>query len=756
MLTRLFDLLQYKRDHLYQKWGTTTTFYCGISFLVGFTFQILTAQIIIKDSIEIIPKRIAFDTAQASTTKALRENEILMPANSYIAVKVGRTYDSRRGLNVVDLFVNENVISDIYSHSGQTFLYGPFQEGTPVTFGLTKRPLQQWFWKYESSGMRITAGAEGTYGVFQWLNGWWYDRADCNPPSCWALGVWDFQVSVSVNMWLDWLSVESDLQEVKYTETTALNIYPVGKNGFLFPLPSDAPITFTIPQNDEYGTFIYNNDTIKTEHPELTVPFGDVNAGKVYFAAVRKNPTATIACTIEANVQTIPEVTGTTEVIVQPAQSLVDHFEVTMEKDTVAFTESGAIKVQAKNAENQDIEFGADEQLKLSLTTNAEYGTFIDKHGDTLKTSPVELNHIPYGDANTGLIQFSAVKKNPNDPLLCKVQVELERDVTRKGEKEIPVVEQSLKIVMDGVREVIPRNLIGAAIAPLATEENKKYFIVKLTRNKAAVSNHSFKLTTDYIDGTGGHDHVPTAFARRPENTQLQKRSNYGYFILRRDRMNYDRPYNGKTQVDGRELFDYVSSIFGDRIRLKIETMQSNKKHLLWDTLSLAEKVPSLSVLTDGEDLDLIGGRPEHNANHNHFSTQDVSTYVQRIAAEYRQQFPSESVLKINDMSLPYGGRFDIFGQWNGNTDHKYHRRGTDVDIRSRSIPDDDTYRDINHNGQYDRGEPITMDFNGNGEFDYTNTAFEEICQDNNVVEADLEWPGVIGREHYHLYFQRY
>jgi hypothetical protein len=197
-------------------------------------------------------------------------------------------------------------------------------------------------------------------------------------------------------------------------------------------------------------------------------------------------------------------------------------------------------------------------------------------------------------------------------------------------------------------------------------------------------------------------------------------------------------------------------------MRFRVESTQPNEREFLWDMLSIAEKVSGLVLLNDGTDYDLIGGTAEHHGpptyadNHNHFATADVRTNIQRIATEYHRQFPDELVLQINDMSLPLGGRFDIDGHWQGNSNHQYHRQGTDVDIRSTSIPDDDRYKDANRNGRYDLGEPITFDLNGNGQYDYTNSAFEEICIDNDVRRPRLEHPGVPGREHYHLYFHLY
>jgi hypothetical protein len=363
----------------------------------------------------------------------------------------------------------------------------------------------------------------------------------------------------------------------------------------------------------------------------------------------------------------------------------LDHFAVRFEKDTLAFTESAKIFVQAKDQDNNDIELEADRLLKLSITANDEYGTFIDKNGDTLKTTPVQLEHILYGDAKAGLIQFAAVRKNPVNPVLSKVRVELESDPTKAGERELPVVEQTLKIVMEGKREVVPRNLGGLRMPPPPTAQNRTEFRVQLTRNNVPVPNHPFQLTNDYIDGTGGHDHVTP---RRDRN-----RDNYGYFILKRTNDITDSPYNGQTQADGRETFDFVSSLFGDRMRLRVESAQPNKKQFLWDTLSFAERVTGLQQLEEGTNYRLVGGLCEHHGpsdrgtaancqtpNNNHWGTATLVQVVQTVTDSFAAKYPGYR-LRINDMSLPSGGKFETDGSWSLAADHQEHRAGTNADV---------------------------------------------------------------------------
>jgi len=47
-------------------------------------------------------------------------------------------------------------------------------------------------------------------------------------------------------------------------------------------------------------------------------------------------------------------------------------------------------------------------------------------------------------------------------------------------------------------------------------------------------------------------------------------------------------------------------------------------------------------------------------------------------------------LISINDMCLPYGGRFDVNGRWGGRNDqaHYYHRVGTSVDLNRTLTPE--------------------------------------------------------------------
>ena len=120
------------------------------------------------------------------------------------------------------------------------------------------------------------------------------------------------------------------------------------------------------------------------------------------------------------------------------------------------------------------------------------------------------------------------------------------------------------------------------------------------------------------------------------------------------------------------------------------------------------------------------------------------------IASEYNRLFPDGPRLTITDASLQYGGRYEINGDWR-HSSHWYHRRGHDVDLRSKNILDE-PFVDLNKNDEYDAGEPFT-DRNGNGKRDLNRTRLREILRDL-VPRVELEDQSG-NNEHFHLYFWR-
>jgi hypothetical protein len=173
--------------------------------------------------------------------------------------------------------------------------------------------------------------------------------------------------------------------------------------------------------------------------------------------------------------------------------------------------------------------------------------------------------------------------------------------------------------------------------------------------------------------------------------------------------------------------------------------------------------VPDLTLLPQSTAYSKVGGNERHygppgrpNDDNNHFGTQATIDAIATIASRFQSAFPTLSVLAVNDMSLPFGGRFDVFGRWADRQVHQYHRVGMDADIRSiQAAMPGDRFLDTNHNDEYDAGENLVFDQNHNGQYDNAvHPRFIRICTNSGAFRARLEYPNNVGgTEHWHVYF---
>jgi hypothetical protein len=84
-----------------------------------------------------------------------------------------------------------------------------------------------------------------------------------------------------------------------------------------------------------------------------------------------------------------------------------------------------------------------------------------------------------------------------------------------------------------------------------------------------------------------------------------------------------------------------------------------------------------LEALGPSDYYNLVGETATPTLAHNHYGTSEVGNGALAIAKTIFKEFGKK--ISINDMSLPWGGLFDINGDWL--TPHTSHRRGMSVDI---------------------------------------------------------------------------
>lgn len=100
---------------------------------------------------------------------------------------------------------------------------------------------------------------------------------------------------------------------------------------------------------------------------------------------------------------------------------------------------------------------------------------------------------------------------------------------------------------------------------------------------------------------------------------------------------------------------------------------------------------PGLHILNPGGDYRLIGSTDAHPSNH--WGTSSAVGDLPLIASDYKTEFygnnpiPEDEKVAYNDMSLEWGGKFDLGRSWLNSKAHAEHREGINCDTRSSNIP---------------------------------------------------------------------
>jgi hypothetical protein len=304
--------------------------------------------------------------------------------------------------------------------------------------------------------------------------------------------------------------------------------------------------------------------------------------------------------------------------------------------------------------------------------------------------------------------------------------------------------------------------------------ENRKIFVVQITPGGKIIKNHKIKLETNYLNRSGGHAHTNTNTIR-PHNTERVRRQNYGsFYSYNSGNFSSDSLHGMKYENsidDTIFVFEYVASIWGDSMKIYLKSLENGL--LEKDSITIIERIPALVSLGEGTDYRLVGGTSSHHGptaytqeDKNHFGTDRTIANIVRIANDWHRDFPNEMILHINDISLPFGGKFDINGRWYWK--HQTHREGKDVDVRTeinmwRVNRDSTNVSEYHRQGVWIRNprEEFINNYNqNNGKYHLSNnpnssldgnSEFEEMCEEHDGT-ADIHGRHSIN-EHYHIDF---
>jgi hypothetical protein len=321
--------------------------------------------------------------------------------------------------------------------------------------------------------------------------------------------------------------------------------------------------------------------------------------------------------------------TGRTVLMRGEQEEPLDHFAVTVVPDTIAQTDTAAVFVQAKDANNNEVTIEGNTPLAFTVD-KPEYGSIEPASG------------VTYGVARAAGVRYLANGTNPLTPQRIEITV---AGAGKSGSGNV----------------VVRTNPVTLKVSTLQSETTPGGFVnvvVEATRSGQPVSGIAVQLEAKGIEGSGGHDHI----GNRPR----------GEFIVS----------GGNTSDSGKYATLYIASAFGGKERIIVKSTETTQK----DSLELSVRIPNLVPLGSGSNhIITMHTSPDAEQRHavintNH-GTPNVVERVRTAALNYAQELEltNDTFLAAIDMSLPLGGLFDIGGNWQ--PPHQWHRLGRSIDF---------------------------------------------------------------------------
>jgi hypothetical protein len=345
---------------------------------------------------------------------------------------------------------------------------------------------------------------------------------------------------------------------------------------------------------------------------------------------------------------------------------------LTCEPDTIAYDSSSKLTVVASYGGRQEAEFDTTTLLTFSVDSTRSC-SFVAPNGDTV-ASP--LTGVTYADARAGKVTLIA--KGARDTVALKpVRVTVE-GAQKSDNHTIFLAPITLTFEGADTLAVYPNY-------PRHNNSTTKRDTIEVTlksRFRDAIARFVWvKIGRPTLVDSGGHSHGGT----RPLG-KYQRKSGNNWVTADTLRL--------QTDSAGTLVFRYLASRFGGIEEVKaieaasIGTGAENKATKLVKT-----RVHQLSLLPEGTNYVKVGGKCEHRGprvdnqfpncrtpDNNHYCTGTLAGAIPVLADSFAAKY-SGYCIRVNDMSLPLGGKFEIAGTYQYGGSHAEHRVGCNADI---------------------------------------------------------------------------
>lgn len=378
--------------------------------------------------------------------------------------------------------------------------------------------------------------------------------------------------------------------------------------------------------------------------------------------------------------------------------SVPDHFEVRSARDTVAKGSVARLTVIAKDAGDRELQIDPNQQVTLwlssgiivsaagtnrtrqqgvatdqmqqkiqSVRASATYGSFIVNDADTIP----DYVTVRYGLARASGVQYLANGDIPSgsEPETITIRAEEADDPNIFGEALVVVRENAATLTLDipTPKEIWPTLPAGSGGNP-GKRNVKEQIKVTVTKSGVPAAGHEVEISAKIILPSGGHDHTnqpPRELLGELKDLRIGTR---GKGLLKTT-----------TDDNGEILLDYTAPEFSGTIELTAKSTKENAE----DKDALTVKVPELILFAGTGSYELGGRTDSHPENHYFVSQEAIDSLISAANQFAKQEWNTSGTLRLNDMSLEWGGLFDLNNGWTNAQGHNSHRIGKSVDIEN-------------------------------------------------------------------------
>lgn len=297
-----------------------------------------------------------------------------------------------------------------------------------------------------------------------------------------------------------------------------------------------------------------------------------------------------------------------------------------------------------------------------------------------------DTTYVPFGTtlskvttdfmSKIGNISLSVKESGNNTVLLettlCDTTVPLLADY---GEARGEIDKTKIKITITGDKYIWPTLTNGSGGNP-GKRNIKEFIIVSVTNRNKPVVNFEIKLTASIIFATGGHKHV-----QQPSIALL------GEF----KEMMTGNSAIGKIKTWTNSKGEIVLSYTAPEFSGKIELIAKSALNDAIDKDTLLVRIPDLIMFEGNGDYKLTGSNDVHQKNHFFANQHAINDLIEAANLFSKQDWNTTGNMKLNDMSLEWGGLFDLDESWTNGKGHNSHRIGKSVDIENLKFEQIDT-----------------------------------------------------------------